>query len=107
LLPRTLGQGFDKRYAVLRTQGFGKCRLYRVYKALKLNLKRRGKRRLPARLKAPLVIPAKPNEIWSAATPAPDTVDVSQIGVHPEDQKSTVLQLRRSNRRAHWRGGAP
>jgi hypothetical protein len=60
------GQGFDKLYPVLRTQGFGKCRLYRVYKALKLNLKRRGKRRLPARVKAPLVIPAKPNEIWSA-----------------------------------------
>lgn len=60
------GQGFDKLYPVLRTQGFGKCRLYRVYKALKLNMKRRGKRRLPARVKAPLVIPATPNEIWSA-----------------------------------------
>ena len=28
---------------MVRTQGFGKCRLYRVYKALKLNMKRRGK----------------------------------------------------------------
>jgi hypothetical protein len=37
------GQGFDKLYPMLRTQGFGKCRLYRVYKALKLNMKRRGK----------------------------------------------------------------
>jgi putative transposase len=60
------GQGFDKLYPVLRTQGFGKCRLYRVYKALKLNLKRRGKRRLPARVKAPLLIPPRPNEVWSA-----------------------------------------
>jgi len=34
--------GFDKLYPTLRTQGFGKCRLYRVYKALKLNLKRKG-----------------------------------------------------------------
>lgn len=60
------GQGFDKLYPVLRTRGFGKCRLYRVYRALKLNLRRRGKRRLPARIKMPLVIPARPNEVWSA-----------------------------------------
>ena len=44
----------------------GKCRLYRVYKALKLNIKRRGKRRLPARVKVPLVVPVRPNEVWSA-----------------------------------------
>jgi hypothetical protein len=43
--------GFDKLYPVLRTQGFGKCGLYRAYKALKLNLKRKGRRRLPARVK--------------------------------------------------------
>lgn len=59
-------QGFDKLYPALRGPGFGKCRLYRVYRALRLNIKRRGKRRLPARIKAPLVIPARPNEIWSA-----------------------------------------
>jgi putative transposase len=59
-------QGFDKLYPSLRGQGFGKCRLYRVYRALGLNIKRRGKRRLPARIKVPLVIPAQPNEIWSA-----------------------------------------
>jgi putative transposase len=58
--------GFDKLYPVVRRQGFGKCRLYRVYKALGLNIKRRGKRRLPARIKAPLVVPARPNEVWSA-----------------------------------------
>jgi len=58
--------GFDKLYPALRPQGFGKCRLYRVYKALKLNLKRKGKRRLPARVKVPLVIPERPNECWSA-----------------------------------------
>jgi len=59
-------QGFDKLYPVLRGPGFGKCRLYRVYRALGLNIKRRGKRRLPARIKVPLLIPAQSNEIWSA-----------------------------------------
>jgi putative transposase len=59
-------QGFDKLYPVLRAPGRGKCRLYRVYRALRLNIRRRGKRRLPARIKTPLLIPAQPNEIWSA-----------------------------------------
>jgi putative transposase len=58
--------GFDKLYPALRGPQMGKCRLYRVYLALRLNLKRRGKRRLPERIKAPLVIPERPNEIWSA-----------------------------------------
>lgn len=58
--------GFDKLYPTLRRQGFGKSRLYRVYKALRLNLKRKGKRRLPARVRAPLTIPSRANEVWSA-----------------------------------------
>jgi putative transposase len=58
--------GFDKLYPELRSEGMGKCRLYRVYRALGLNIKRRGKRRLPARVKAPLVAPTRPNEVWSA-----------------------------------------
>ena len=39
---------------------------YRVYRSLRLNLKRRGKRRLPERVKRPLTIPARANEVWSA-----------------------------------------
>ncbi len=58
--------GFDKLYPALRPQGFGKCRLYRVYKSLRLNVQRRGKRRLPERVKNPLTIPAVANEVWSA-----------------------------------------
>jgi putative transposase len=57
--------GFDKLYPVVRRLGFGKTVLYRVYKALRLNKKRRGKRRVPARIKEPLAVPAGPNEVWS------------------------------------------
>jgi putative transposase len=60
------GHGFDKLHPALHPQGFGKTVLYRVYRALRLNKKRRGKRRLPARVKVPLLIPAGPNEVWSA-----------------------------------------
>ena len=57
--------GFDKMYAALRQRGYGKSRLYRVYRQHKLNPKRRGERRLPARIKGPLVVPAAPNSVWS------------------------------------------
>jgi putative transposase len=57
--------GFDRLYPVVRRQGFGKHRLYRIYKALGMNLKLKGKRRLPARIKTPLLVPYAPNEIWS------------------------------------------
>jgi hypothetical protein len=42
-----------------------KHRLYRVYKSLGMNLRRRGKRRLPARIETPLLIPDAANEVWS------------------------------------------
>ena len=53
--------GFDKLYPAIRGQGFGKGRPYRAYKALRLNLKRKSKRRLPARVKAPLTLPVRAN----------------------------------------------
>ena len=40
-------------------------RLHRVYCALKLNLPRRTKRRLPTRLRQPLLAPLRLNEIWA------------------------------------------
>lgn len=59
--------GFWKCYYRLRRQGF-ECnhkRLYRIYKMLNLNIRRRAKKRLPQRVSEPLVVPQGLNECWS------------------------------------------
>ncbi len=59
--------GFWKCYYRLRRSGH-RCnhkRLYRVYKLLKLNIRRRIKRRLPQRIKQPLLVPETINQCWS------------------------------------------
>ncbi len=40
-------------------------RIYRVYKAMKLNLRRAAKRRLPKRERVPLYVPRLPDSVWS------------------------------------------
>jgi putative transposase len=56
------GHGFGLLFAqVLRPQGFGKTRAWRVYVGLKLNFPRRGKRRLPERIREPLEVPMTAN----------------------------------------------
>ena len=61
-------------------RGFWKCRkllrrtrpewshkrIYRVYKAMKLNLRRAARRRLPKRERVPLYVPRLPDTVWSA-----------------------------------------
>lgn len=59
--------GFWKCYYRLRRKGYG-CnhkRLYRVYTMLRLNVRRRAKRRLPQRIKQPLLVPNGINHGWS------------------------------------------
>ena len=41
-------------------------RVYRIYSKLNLNQKRRAKKRLPKRVKQPLLVPHQPNQVWSA-----------------------------------------
>jgi putative transposase len=40
-------------------------KIYRVYTEMKLNIRRRAKKRLPERVKQQLSVPDKPNQVWS------------------------------------------
>ena len=60
--------GFRKCFAMLRRQGRpdNRKRVYRVYRLLNLNLRRRkGKRRLPERVRQPLEQQSAINKVWA------------------------------------------
>jgi len=59
--------GFWKCFDRLRLQGrdWNHKRVHQVYCAMRLNLPRRTKKRLPTRLRQPLRIPAAVNAVWS------------------------------------------
>lgn len=60
-------EGFWKMYYRIRKEGlvWNHKRIHRVYKFLKFNIKRKGKRRLPARILQPLEAVQKINMSWS------------------------------------------
>lgn len=59
--------GFWKCFKVLRrTHRWNHKRVYRIYCKLRLNQKRRAKKRLPKRIKQSLYVPQQPNQVWSA-----------------------------------------
>jgi putative transposase len=61
-------EGFPKLFKRLRRQGrrWGHNRVHRIYCSLKLNKRRKGKRRLPTRNPSPLAVSQMMNECWSA-----------------------------------------
>lgn len=60
-------RGFDYYYHRIRKQGFiwNRKRVLRVYRLLGLTMRIKSRKRLPARIKWPLVQPVQPREIWS------------------------------------------
>lgn len=59
--------GFWKCYYRLRLDGhcWNHKRVHRIYCALRLNVPRRAKRRVPQRAREPLSVPTRANQVWS------------------------------------------
>ena len=59
--------GFWMMYHHLRNEGnsWNHKKVYRIYLSLNMNLRRKHKKRLPSRIKEPLVLPIGPNITWS------------------------------------------
>ena len=60
-------RGFDKYYEIIRLEGkvWGRRRVLRVYREMKLKLRRKHKRRLPARVREPLQQQQQANKSYS------------------------------------------
>ena len=67
LLKQDSDWGFWKLFKTLKNQGkrWNHKRVYRIYLKMKLNIRKRSKKRLPARVKDPMVLPIGPNITWS------------------------------------------
>jgi putative transposase len=60
-------EGQDKFYSRIRNQGiiWNRKRIQRVYRLMNLHKRKRTRKRIPARVKQPLLIPKYPNQTWS------------------------------------------
>jgi len=68
LVEQRPSRGFWKCRKMLRRQGYpwNHKRIYRVYTAMGLNLRRAAKRRIPKRERVSLYVPKQPDTVWSA-----------------------------------------
>ncbi len=68
LVDRYPRYGFGKLFPLIRRQGhhWNHKRVYRIYCSLGLNIRRKGKKRLPNRCPEPLKVPECINQCWSA-----------------------------------------
>ena len=76
-------RGFDAYYGRIRQQGYSWSRnkVLRVYRLMKLKLRRKHKKRLPNRYKEQLHVPAQPNQTWSMDFMSDALVDGRKIRV--------------------------
>ena len=60
--------GFGKVFPIIRRRGYNwnHKRVHRIYCELNLNIRRKGKKRLPSRNPDPLSVPESINQCWSA-----------------------------------------
>lgn len=60
--------GFGKMFPIIRRRGYkwNHKRVYRIYCGLGLNIRRKGKKRIPSRNPDPLSVPESINQCWSA-----------------------------------------
>jgi len=67
LVEKHVSIGFWQCYYRLRRKGlkWNHKKIYRIYTSMRLNIRRRAKKRLPERVKKPLFVPETVNEVWS------------------------------------------
>ena len=108
LVERHPSIGFWQAHHRLRLMGhrWNHKRVYRIYTAMRLNIRRRAKKRLPARVKQRLFAPALPNQVWSLDRNHRDSHARQPLGraCLPPAQCDRRLQLAADRRRSRCSG---